>query len=1350
MMKHENFRKLSLTKLTFLPALISGIMISFSLVLLTSAAEPPTIETRIDITSDGEPTFNSANYGPGLDNEYGSSPTDPLAVDNTDFGNDISSNNGIVRNGDNVVYKIQVNLNGADANNVRSIVNLSGGHIWNTLPGKCRDGSTISADKKTLVCNLGYYRQGTVITFNAPAFVPMTTFNNSLISASVVSTADGANTAMANSSTTISTAAPKVNLVKTLLNNRRAYDVQDPDTGQMGKVITWGIGVYAEKGSEALDGLPISFTDVITYPFSSVIPSYKIYDWGSEPACGINSYETNSLPFGVSGVKPSANSTNSVLNTGTFICSQVGGQGTEVSLTVTGYDSSGNSVPTKMPDGTTISLDKNYFIAGYIDIWIPYSDFIDPANGNVGTYFLDIRNDYSTIDPNSISGQSNYGVGTEDSVDNGTNAGQTENTLGGWDRQLSFDGENSLMSKTGTVKSYAGGLVYPFARLSSSIEATLGNCIKIDTSELTMTGNFLEIGSQEMYLRARQILDRSPFIGSLSLGPDSIPNTADDGYLYDILFSETEPNSLGYSYGINYSNGSLFPHWKNVDDYNVRIEYSSVPVGDYQTDNCEDSVGIWVTDPTADTINFPNGWASVTRMRYFADFPGVTDTNTESHTLQIYPEFQINSALDPTAGGGFGNSAEPDAFISLYSSSIWVDDPNNIGWINSTIPSGINNPFDAGFVDRVEIMSAQLRTSKTITNLEPGAEVTPGDVVDYKLKTTFSGGVSATSNINLDDTLNSGLSYVPGTTVINPGDSGILVNGEDPASNPSIEPTISGQTLTWHLTNVPVGATLPEISYKAQVSIEATSGVFENIVVASEDNPVPIDTSSTQLERTSAQSVYLTSSGDYDVLKLLTNREETIVEKDEQLKFDLTYANTSASQDIHNLDFIEVFPFNGDAPRDPVSSYTDDTKLELVSITGSLGGENYLYTDADPATIKDDPCHVSNTKIGDPDPVVCPEGLVNDAGQTGQTATGVTNWYDCSGGFGTGACPIAQTDVTAIRIKISEPSPGTPALPAGLPRQSFSLVLQPHGNLGGDIYTNNFGSRVSELKLKAISNDVSITVVDSSLGDRLWLDKDGDGQQDADETGISGVTVRLYDSSNNLITETITDSNGNYLFDGLHSGDYYVTVDASTLPAGLTQTYDLDGLGSANRTDGSIGANTDVVTWDFGYSGVGKIGDTIWLDTNENGIQDASEAGIPNIPISITYYGSDGQLGGGDDITFNLVTDTNGKYLLEGIPYGDYSIKVNIDNTHKNTYDLDGNKDSLTMLTISSNSPENLNGDFGYVKKTSTEQMLTNITESITSIADKLANTGQNTKFIIVGAVILITGGAYIMVKRRK
>jgi hypothetical protein len=1309
---------------------------------LTSAAEPPTVDTRINVEYDGTAVFDGSNYSPGPDNQYGSSSSDPLAADNTDHGNDDGANNGIVRNGDDIGYRIQVNLNGADATNITATVTLSSGQFWQQLPGSCKPtGSSISSDKLTLTCNLGDLRQGTNTSFVAPAKISGSSPNNTLVNASASTTADGANTATATSKDTITTAAPRVNLVKKVLNSGNPFTTIDPTTNKEGKVIRYGLGLYAQKGSEQLNGATINITDTLTYPTSPVTPTHKLYTWGSENPCGPNPERTAELPYGQPGIVSGADASNSVTNSGTINCTQTSGAGTDIALSLSGADYSGDSIPYKFPDGSTISQDNNYLVAGYVDIWVPLEDFHDPANEFNGNYQLEVLNAYSTIDPTSVSGLSNYGAGQEDLSDNDVTVALTDTSPGGPTMDISFDGTYGNASKTGSVKSYAGANVYPFLQLAT---ANLGEdvdtfaCAKIDNSELSLTGNFFKAGTQEWFNRLRILNDLSPYAGAWTLGPDGIPNTADDGLTYDYAMSKFSSEGLGSNFTYLESDNFGNFYFKDPALLNPDLVFSSKPVSDYQTDTCDDADGPWITDPTTDPANFPNGWSSVTRIRFGGNTHSfsTSELNNNQHNFFIYPEMQIKPNLNPAAGGGYGNPAEPDAFVGLYMSYKLDADGN---WQHGPIPTGVNNPYDSRFTDRVELVAAQLRVDKSITNLGGNTEVKAGDVVAYKLKTTLGGRPGSTTDILVDDELPQYLNYLPGSTVVTPGTPGILVNGQDPTVVSNIEPNIVSGKLQWELTNVEPGDELPTIDYQSQVDIDMTAGMLANIVRVSETSAIPLDTTSTDADKVDAANVRLSSTGDYDIIKLLTTPEDALIERNQPMSFDLTYANVSAERDINNLQFIEVFPYNNDGPRDPSSNYQGD--LQFVSITGTLGGETYLYTDANPSTISLDPCNYKNVKPGDPVPAACAEGVVQDNGQPGATATGETNWYDCSGGFETGPCPIAQSAVTGIKINID----GAPALATGSTRQRFTLTLQPTGNQKDDLYTNNFGSRVDSNNLVTISNDVTVRVVASSIGDRLWLDLNGNGVQDSNEPGIPGVTVNLYDDQDQLIATATTDTNGNYLFPDLNAGDYRVEVDPNTLPEGISPTFDLDGIDSANNITGNLGQNTDIRTWDFGYRGTGSIGDTVWLDENENGEQDSGEAGMPNVPVEVTYYGPDGILGTDDDIAINLTTDQDGHYNLTGLPFGNYQVKVSPDSSYKNTYDLDGNKDSITTLTIDANNPENLTGDFGYVKKNTLEQIITNV-----SNATNLADTGENTKKLIAIAAVLIVVGVGVVILRRR
>ncbi|MBL7780225.1 MAG: T9SS type A sorting domain-containing protein [Saprospiraceae bacterium] len=72
-----------------------------------------------------------------------------------------------------------------------------------------------------------------------------------------------------------------------------------------------------------------------------------------------------------------------------------------------------------------------------------------------------------------------------------------------------------------------------------------------------------------------------------------------------------------------------------------------------------------------------------------------------------------------------------------------------------------------------------------------------------------------------------------------------------------------------------------------------------------------------------------------------------------------------------------------------------------------------------------------------------------------------------------------------------------------------------------------------------------------------------------------------------------------------------------------------------------------------------KIGNLVWTDFNDNGIQNTGETGINNVDMTLTYYGPDQEEGGGDDRTYTTVTATmgsDGVYMFLGLIPGNYQI----------------------------------------------------------------------------------------------
>ena len=94
-------------------------------------------------------------------------------------------------------------------------------------------------------------------------------------------------------------------------------------------------------------------------------------------------------------------------------------------------------------------------------------------------------------------------------------------------------------------------------------------------------------------------------------------------------------------------------------------------------------------------------------------------------------------------------------------------------------------------------------------------------------------------------------------------------------------------------------------------------------------------------------------------------------------------------------------------------------------------------------------------------------------------------------------------------------------------------------------------------------------VVPASLGNFVWVDGDRDGQQDAGEPGIAGITVTLRNITGTVIATATTTSSGFYSFTNLVPGSYSVCF---VLPPGTVLT----GQGSDPNSD--TDSNADPLT----------------------------------------------------------------------------------------------------------------------------------------------------------------------------
>ena len=221
---------------------------------------------------------------------------------------------------------------------------------------------------------------------------------------------------------------------------------------------------------------------------------------------------------------------------------------------------------------------------------------------------------------------------------------------------------------------------------------------------------------------------------------------------------------------------------------------------------------------------------------------------------------------------------------------------------------------------------------------------------------------------------------------------------------------------------------------------------------------------------------------------------------------------------------------------------------------------------------------------------------------------------------------------------------------------------------------------------------VLVTATSSAAG-AVWLDLDHDGVRDAGEPGLAGVTVTLvyagadttFGTGDDVSWPLTTAGDGSWSRAALAAGSYTATVSPGTLPLGATEpTADLDGIGTPQLAAFSLTAGVPRNDVHFGEAGTARLSGVVFLDADGDHVFSSSEAQA-GVPVHDHWAGPDGTFDTADDTTTTTVTAADGSWTFASVPSGPHRITVDrsaLPSGHEVVVDPDATLDGITTLVL--------------------------------------------------------------------
>jgi uncharacterized repeat protein (TIGR01451 family)/LPXTG-motif cell wall-anchored protein len=386
----------------------------------------------------------------------------------------------------------------------------------------------------------------------------------------------------------------------------------------------------------------------------------------------------------------------------------------------------------------------------------------------------------------------------------------------------------------------------------------------------------------------------------------------------------------------------------------ITIQYATLS-GNSAASKCD--TGTWTSTRPA-TFNAVRSYTNVSA--------GAPTANAQGRSVMLWLKVPVTVPAGTNGSNlGFWNTSVNGSFTSggpVNSSTIssnvidgyWsgTGDPPLGDDDSYNIP---NNTGNARYGDRVIRASNVGIFSKKVCGTDGATQqLATGDVTKFCLEANIE-GIGAVNGLTITDEsigdATSPYDYLPGT-------ARVIVNGTSTA----VEPTVAGGQLVWNVNGVTAPATV-RVEFDAR-SIRATPGEsFANVGNVNAAGWVDFSDQDIVNDPHRSQQAVSFRSGRYQLNVTKSTSSPSVTYPNTPVVWDL-HLNNQGESAIGSVDVIDVLPYNGDTAIDRVPGSTFTGTAGLASFPTLEAGVEAFYTKAAPATISSNPIDPSNEAGG--------------------------------------------------------------------------------------------------------------------------------------------------------------------------------------------------------------------------------------------------------------------------------------------------------------------------------------------------------------------------------------------------